>query len=80
VLFSQTEPRDLDAIAARCGDEVAHKVAQLGRHDYLTWDMGARRLVEYSSTDTQIRIRPGDGRHVTEDGRRVRIVRRHVII
>jgi hypothetical protein len=57
VLFSQTEPRDLDAIAARCGEDVADKVAELGRHDYITWDVGARQLVEHSSTGTQTRTR-----------------------
>lgn len=46
VLFSQTEPRDLDAIASRCGPEVADRVAHLGRHDHITWDVIARRLVE----------------------------------
>jgi len=46
VLFSQTEPRDLDAIAARCGSPVADRVAQLGRHDYIVWDVGDRKLSE----------------------------------
>ena len=44
VLFSQTEPRDLDAIAARCGSPVADRVAHLGRHDYIVWDVADRRL------------------------------------
>lgn len=80
VLFSQTEPRDLDAIAARCGDEVAHKVAELGRHDYITWDVGARQLVEHSSTGAQTQAQAVDGRQAAENGRRVRIVRRHLTI
>lgn len=75
VLFSQTEPRDLDAIAARCGDEVARKVAELGRHDYITWDVGARKLVEHSAKrrDTSDGQRAGNGR-------KFRIVRRHVTV
>lgn len=46
VLFSQTEPRDLDAIASRCGPDVADRVASLGRHDYIVWDVSARRLID----------------------------------
>ena len=39
VLFSQTEPRDLSALADRCGREVADRVAGLGLHDYFLWDV-----------------------------------------
>lgn len=46
VLFSQTEPRDLDAIAARCGAGIADRVANLGRHDHIRWDVAERRLVD----------------------------------
>jgi hypothetical protein len=45
VLFSQTEPRDLDAISARCGPQAADKVAQLGRHDFVVWDVVGRQLL-----------------------------------
>jgi hypothetical protein len=38
ILFSQTEPRDLSALADRCGREVAERVAGLGLHDYFIWD------------------------------------------
>jgi hypothetical protein len=38
VLFSQTEPRDLSALADRCGRDVADRVAGLGLHDYFLWD------------------------------------------
>ena len=38
VLFSQTEPRDLSALADRCGRVVADRVAGLGLHDYFLWD------------------------------------------
>jgi hypothetical protein len=53
ILFSQTEPRDLDAIAARCGNEVARKVAALGRHDFIVWDVACRRLTDGDSEDAQ---------------------------
>lgn len=80
VLFSQTEPRDLDAIAARCGDDVADRVAELGRHDYITWDVGARRLVEHSRTGAQTQTPVARGGHAVENGSRVRIVGRHATI
>lgn len=48
VLFSQTEPRDLDAIASRCGADVADCVAHLGKHDYIKWDVIERRLIDPS--------------------------------
>jgi len=37
VLLQHHEPRDLDAIADRCGHEVANRVARLPRHGYLIW-------------------------------------------
>ncbi len=74
VLFSQTEPRDLDAIGARCGDDVARRVAELGRHDYLTWDVATRKLVEHTEASAQGQERAAGVVH------RVRIVRRHVTI
>ena len=43
VLFAHTEPRDLEAIADRCGSEVADKVAGLGLHGLLCWDVLGRR-------------------------------------
>lgn len=39
ILFSQTEPLDLDAIAKRCGTEVAERVGELKLHEYLIWDV-----------------------------------------
>jgi len=39
ILFRQTEPRDLDAIAERCGKPLSDRVASLGRHEYLVWDV-----------------------------------------
>jgi len=38
VLFSQTEPRDLSALADRCGSDVADRVSELGLHDHFVWD------------------------------------------
>jgi hypothetical protein len=48
IFFSQTEPRDLDAIADRCGREIAAKVANLGLHDFFTWDAILQKVVENS--------------------------------
>lgn len=48
ILFSQVEPRDLDALAERCGPEVAERVAKLGLHDYFVWDAIAHDEVEDS--------------------------------
>jgi hypothetical protein len=39
VLFCHAEPRDLDAIAERCGREVSEKVQNLGAHGFLVWDV-----------------------------------------
>jgi hypothetical protein len=38
VLFQHTEPIDLDAIAARCGRDVAQRVSALPVHSWLAWD------------------------------------------
>jgi hypothetical protein len=46
VLFSQREPRDLDAIADRCGSEVSEKVAALGLHGHFLWNAVDRKIVE----------------------------------
>lgn len=48
IFFSQTEPRDLDAIAERCGRDVADQVAGLGLHDSFVWDVIAREIIENS--------------------------------
>lgn len=45
VLFSCTEPRDLDHISERCGPDVARKVANFDIHDFLVWDVIGRREV-----------------------------------
>ena len=49
IFFSQTEPRDLDAIAERCGRDIADKVAALGLHDFFVWDAIAREVIKDSS-------------------------------
>ena len=48
IFYSQTEPRDLDAIAERCGREVANNVAGLGLHDSFVWDAIERQIVQDS--------------------------------
>ena len=45
VFYSQTEPHDLDAIAERCGRDVAEQVAGLGLHDSFTWDTIERGII-----------------------------------
>jgi ABC-type cobalamin/Fe3+-siderophores transport system ATPase subunit len=39
IIFRHTEPRDLDAIADRCGSEVRDQVSQLREHDHLVWNV-----------------------------------------
>ncbi len=48
IFYSQTEPRDLDAIAERCGREIANKVAGLGLHDSFIWDVIEREIIRDS--------------------------------
>jgi hypothetical protein len=48
IFYSQTEPRDLDAIAERCGRDFANRVAELGLHDYFVWDVIEREILEDS--------------------------------
>ncbi|MEQ1574391.1 MAG: hypothetical protein ABL993_09120 [Vicinamibacterales bacterium] len=48
IFYSQTEPRDLDAIAERCGRDVAEKVAGLGLHDSFCWDVIQRKVIPHS--------------------------------
>jgi hypothetical protein len=45
IFYSQTEPRDLDAIAERCGREIANQVAGLGLHDSFVWDVIEREIM-----------------------------------
>lgn len=48
IFYSQTEPRDLDAIAERCGREIADEVAGLGLHDSFIWDVINREILQDS--------------------------------
>jgi hypothetical protein len=48
ILFSQVEPRDLGALADRCGREIADRVAALGLHDYFVFDAVTHEVVEPS--------------------------------
>ena len=48
ILFSQTEPRDLTALADRCGRAVADRVAGLGLHDHFLWDAVSHEEIEDS--------------------------------
>jgi len=45
IFYSQTEPRDLDAIAERCGREIADQAAGLGLHDSFVWDVIEREIM-----------------------------------
>ena len=49
VLFRHTEPRDIEAIAQRCGIEVADRVARLGQHEMLEWDAMSQQIVVAAS-------------------------------
>jgi hypothetical protein len=44
VLFQHTEPRDLDAIVARCGREIADQVSELSTHGWLEWNAVSRAI------------------------------------
>jgi hypothetical protein len=48
IFYYQTEPRDLDAIAERCGREIAEQVANLGLHDSFCWDVIERKVIPHS--------------------------------
>lgn len=49
LLFSHTEPRDLDAIAERTSPEVAETVANLGDHEFIVYDVRSRALLKVDS-------------------------------
>ena len=48
ILFSQTEPRDLDALAERCDRGAADRVAGLGLHEYFVWSVVEHAEIEDS--------------------------------
>lgn len=45
-IFRHTEPRDLDALEARCGSVVAARVAELGLHDFVEYDVLSGEIVD----------------------------------
>ncbi len=45
ILFAHSEPRDLDRIQERCGKPVADKVALFQDHEFLVWDVNAKKEV-----------------------------------
>lgn len=65
IIFSQTEPRDLDAIATRCGVEIADMVRRLEIHDFIQWDV-YRGLTRSSLVQSAVESEP--------DERKLRIV------
>ena len=44
LLFFHHEPRDVEAIQQRCGIAVADTVSQLGRHNFVSWDVATGRI------------------------------------
>jgi hypothetical protein len=49
-IFRHTEPRDLDALAERCGSGVAERVSELGLHDFVEFDVLSGEIVEDEET------------------------------
>lgn len=45
-IFRHTEPRDLDALEDRCGSGVAARVAKLGLHDFIEFDVLSGEIVD----------------------------------
>jgi hypothetical protein len=58
ILFSHTEPRDLDGIAERCGSEVVRQVADLPRHGFLVYDVIEGRESDLAHLIAQLRGEP----------------------
>jgi hypothetical protein len=46
VLFAHTEPRDLEAIGERCGQDISRKVASFQGHQFLIYDVATKKEVE----------------------------------
>lgn len=66
VLFCHSEPRDLEAIADRCGGEIARKVQSLGDHGYLIWDVLERR--EIADVDLHAMLGSSDPKQQAPEG------------
>ena len=58
IIFRHTEPRDLDAIADRCGREVSDRVSRLGLHEYLTWNVETGEIEGMNSTEVRAESEP----------------------
>jgi hypothetical protein len=54
VLFHCAEPRDLAAIAERCGNQVAERVAALPLHGFLIFDVVARTEITFENLCAQM--------------------------
>ena len=49
ILFQSTEPKDIEGIADRCGNDVAQQVVELPMHGYLIWDAVTRKVSRTSN-------------------------------
>jgi hypothetical protein len=54
LLFHCSEPRDLAAIAERCGNRVAERVARLSLHDSVIFDVVARTEISFENLCAQM--------------------------
>lgn len=54
VLFHCAEPRDLGAIAERCGNSVAEQVSNLALHDYVIFDVVERKEISLAALFAQM--------------------------
>jgi hypothetical protein len=62
LIGSQAEPRDLDALAERCGQAAAEKAAGLGLHGFLAWDVVNRQQVPLETIRAALAGAPGSFR------------------
>jgi hypothetical protein len=54
ILFHSSEPRDLAAIAERCGNRIAEKVSGLGLHDHTIFDVILRKEISFENLCGQL--------------------------
>lgn len=64
IIFRHTEPRDLDAIAERCGVEVRDRVTRLGLHERLVWNAETGEI----EGDDSARVQPESESSSNETG------------
>jgi hypothetical protein len=67
VIFSHTEPKSLDRISERCGPEVARKVAAFQGHEFLIFDVIAKK--EVSTVDCGSIMIPISSRYMAQPSR-----------